>query len=72
MVGRNELTGENTSREEINGNTSGTCSLPVIYSQLANKINLGKHEAVMQKVTSFSMIRIIFSGLERNLRLPQK
>jgi hypothetical protein len=53
-------------------NTSGTCSLPVIYSQLANKINLGKHEAVMQKAVSFSMIRIIFSGLEHNMKLPQK
>lgn len=44
----------------------------VIYSQFANKINLGKQEAVMQKVVSFSMIRIIFSGLEHNMRLPQK
>lgn len=53
---------EGTSRDKINGNINETSSLPVIYRHLANKINLGKHEAVMQKAASFSMIRIHSQG----------
>lgn len=61
MVGRKELKG-GKHQEKINGNINETSSLPVIYRHLANKINLGKHEAVMQNAASFSMIRIHSQG----------